>query len=85
MTQDNVKEMLDGVDEEQLSMIVSALEETARRYNQQGMIIVAQKMRLTADKVLNIKRAREMEQATRILGRFNNLGNEKTARGERTA
>ena len=36
MIESNVKEMLDGVDEEQLAMIVSALEETATRYDHQG-------------------------------------------------
>ncbi|MGG1991181.1 hypothetical protein [Brevibacillus brevis] len=46
-----------GVDEEQLSMIVSALEETARRYDQQGMIMVALKMRITAEKVTEIKKS----------------------------
>ncbi|MCM3079608.1 hypothetical protein [Brevibacillus invocatus] len=79
MNQDNVKEMLDGVDEEQLSMIVSALQETEARYDNQGMIMVALKMRLTADKVLGIKKAREAVQATQILGRYKSK--EKTTRG----
>ncbi|MED1802072.1 MULTISPECIES: hypothetical protein [Brevibacillus] len=70
MRHENVKETLDGVDEEQLSMIVSALEETARRYDQQGMIMVALKMRITAEKVTEIKKARESEQAAKILGRW---------------
>ncbi|MGN7470372.1 hypothetical protein [Brevibacillus sp. SAFN-007a] len=70
MNGSSVKEMLDGVDEEQLSMIVSALQETATRYDQQGMVMVAIKMRITADKVLDIKKARETAQAARILGRF---------------
>lgn len=70
MSLDSVKEMLDGVDEEQLSMIVSALQETATRYDQQGMAMVALKMRITADKVLDIKKARETAQAARILRRF---------------
>lgn len=70
MIESNVKEMLDGVDEEQLAMIVSALEETATRYDHQGMVMVAVKMRITADKVLGIKKARESEQAAQILGRF---------------
>lgn len=76
MKEDNVKEMLDGVDEEQLSMIVSALEQTAARYDKQGMIMVALKMRLTADKVLHIKKAREEVQAAQILGRL--MKKEKT-------
>ncbi|MED1800682.1 hypothetical protein [Brevibacillus porteri] len=67
---ENVKEKLNGVDEEQLSLIVSALEETARRYDQQGMIMVALKMRITAEKVTEIKKARESEQAAKILGRW---------------
>ncbi|GEB35279.1 hypothetical protein [Brevibacillus parabrevis] len=76
MLDTNVKEMLDGVDEEQLSMIVSALQETATRYDHQGMIMVALKMRITADKVLAIKKAREVTQAEQILGRF--AGKEKS-------
>ncbi|WP_260506941.1 hypothetical protein [Brevibacillus brevis] len=67
---EGVKETLDGVDEEQLSMIVSALEETARVYEQQGMIMVALKMRITAEKVMEIKKARESKQAASILRRF---------------
>lgn len=78
----SVKEMLDGVDEEQLSMIVSALQETATRYDQQGMAMVALKMRITADKVLGIKKARETAQAARILGRLNK---EKAACSEQAA
>lgn len=71
-----MKEMLDGVDEEQLSMIVSALQETAARYEKQGMIMVALKMRITAEKVLGIKKTREKVQAAQILGRF--MKKEKT-------
>ncbi|UED77467.1 hypothetical protein [Brevibacillus sp. DP1.3A] len=70
MRQDNVKETLDGVDEEQLSLIVSALQDTAIRYDKQGMIMVALKMRITAEKVLDIKKARESVQAAQILGRL---------------
>lgn len=70
MRHENVKEKLDGVDEEQLSMIVSALEETARRYDQLGMIMVALKVRITAGKVTEIKKARESEQAAGILWRW---------------
>ncbi|MFE1626991.1 hypothetical protein ACFLFF_09630 [Brevibacillus reuszeri] len=76
MEQARVKELLDGVDEEQLSMIVSALQETAARYDKQGMIMVALKMRLTAEKVLDIKKAREEVQAAQIFGRF--MKKEKT-------
>lgn len=76
MEKGTVKEMLDGVDEEQLSMIVSALQETASRYEKQGMIMVALKMRLTADKVLHIKKAREELQAAQILRRL--MKKEKT-------
>ncbi|WP_312116590.1 hypothetical protein [Brevibacillus reuszeri] len=76
MSHDNAKEMLEGVDEEQLSIIVSALEQTAARYDKQGMIMVALKMRLTAEKVLDIKKAREEVQAAQILGRF--MEKEKT-------
>lgn len=72
MNDDNVKEMLDGVDEEQLSMIVTALEQTAARYDKQGMIMQALKMRITANKVDDIKKAREAAQAAKILGRLNN-------------
>lgn len=60
-------------------MIVSALHETATRYDQQGMIMVALKMRITADKVLGIKRARESAQAAQILGRFGKRQQEKAA------
>lgn len=74
--QTNAKEMLDGVDEEQLSLIISALEYTAKCFDGNGMNIVAQKMRLTADKVIEIKKARESVQVAQILGRM--LNKEKT-------
>ncbi|TGU92159.1 hypothetical protein EN829_060685 [Mesorhizobium sp. M00.F.Ca.ET.186.01.1.1] len=80
MSLDSVKEILDGVDEEQLSMIVSALQETATRYDNQGMVMVALKMRITADKVLDIKKAREEARAAQILGRF--AGKEKSTCGK---
>lgn len=73
MGQDNVKETLDGVDEEQLSMIVTALQETAGRYEKMGMVMVALKMRITAEKVSDIKKARE---AAQILERL--MKKEKT-------
>lgn len=70
MGQDNVKETLDGVDEEQLSMIVTALQETASCYEKMGMVMVALKMRITAEKVSDIKKVREAAQAAQILGRL---------------
>lgn len=83
MDEANVKDQLEGVDEEQLAMIVSALQETATRYDQQGMVMVALKMRITAEKVLGIKKDREALQAAQILGRLN--GKEKTACCEQAA
>lgn len=76
MGQDNVKETLDGVDEEQLSMIVTALQETASCYEKMGMVMVALKMRITAEKVSDIKKVREAAQAAQILGRL--MKKEKT-------
>lgn len=82
MKRENVKEFLDGVDEEQLEMIISALSETSTRYDRQGMIMVAQKMRITAEKVRGIKKSREKDQTINILGRYEK---EKTACSQQTA
>ncbi|MCM3560631.1 hypothetical protein M4D57_18870 [Brevibacillus borstelensis] len=70
-----VKEMLDGLDEEQLIHIIDALMDTARRSEQCGMLVDAQKKKITAEKVLEIKRKREEVWMQRILGR----GREVTA------
>ncbi|USG64033.1 hypothetical protein NDK47_17945 [Brevibacillus ruminantium] len=63
-----IKECLDGLDEEQLVHIVDALLDTAKRSEQMGMELDARKKRITAEKVLEIKRQREEAWMLRILG-----------------
>ncbi|MFE1631285.1 hypothetical protein ACFLFF_31595 [Brevibacillus reuszeri] len=69
------QDCLDGLDEEQLIHIVDALLDTARRSEQYGMLMDAQKKRITAQKVQEIKHKREMAWMKALLGR----GKEETA------
>lgn len=62
-------ECLDGLDEEQLIHIIDALLDTARRSEQQGMLLDARKKRITAEKVMQIKQKREEVWMKLILGR----------------
>ncbi|WP_339167035.1 hypothetical protein NSQ24_01260 [Brevibacillus sp. FSL L8-0520] len=63
------------LDEEQLIHIIDALLDTAKRSEQQGMVLDARKKRITAQKVMEIKRQREESWMKLILGR----GREVTA------
>lgn len=62
-------ECLDGLDEEQLIHIIDALMDTARRSEQQGMLLDARKKRITAEKVMQIKQKRGEVWMKLILGR----------------
>ncbi|GED55857.1 hypothetical protein P4V46_01340 [Brevibacillus borstelensis] len=73
-----VFERLDGLDEEQLIHIVDALLDTARRSEQLGLLIDAQKKRLTAEKVMEIKRQREQFWIKQLLGKGGKLRHERT-------
>ncbi len=71
----NHHDCLSGLDEEQLIHIVDALLDTAKRSEQLGMELDARKKRITAEKVLEIKRQREVAWMKVLLGR----GREETA------
>lgn len=62
-------ECLDGLDEEQLIHIIDALMDTARRSEQQGILLDARKKQITAEKVMQIKQKREEVWMKLILGR----------------
>ncbi|GIO02964.1 hypothetical protein J5TS2_36320 [Brevibacillus halotolerans] len=62
-----MKEMLDGLDEEELYHIVNGMLDQSTISLQNGDPIDAKKKQIIAEKVLNIKLARQAEQIERIL------------------
>ncbi|AGR47491.1 hypothetical protein ABOUO_57 [Brevibacillus phage Abouo] len=64
-----MKEMLDGLDEEELYHIVNGMLDQSTISLQNGDPIDAKKKQIIAEKVLNIKLARQAEQIERILQR----------------
>ncbi|ATO52071.1 hypothetical protein P4V86_19210 [Brevibacillus laterosporus] len=61
--------MLDGLDEEELYHIVNGMLDQSTISLQNGDPIDAKKKQIIAEKVLNIKLARQVEQIERILQR----------------
>jgi len=64
-----VRENLEGLDEEQLYLIAIALADAASRREAYGFHTDAKKMRITAEKVLAIKEARERAWMDKLLNR----------------
>ncbi|MCR8982621.1 hypothetical protein [Brevibacillus laterosporus] len=64
-----MKEMLDGLDEEELYHIVNGMLDQSTISLENGDPIDAKKKQIIAEKVLNIKLARQAEQIQRILTR----------------
>ncbi|MGG0757293.1 hypothetical protein [Brevibacillus laterosporus] len=64
-----MKEMLDGLDEEELYHIVNGMLDQSEIRLQNGDPVDAKKKQIIAKKVLNIKLARQAEQIKRILNK----------------
>ncbi|MCR8980934.1 hypothetical protein [Brevibacillus laterosporus] len=64
-----MKEMLDGLDEEELYHIINGMLDQSTISLQNGDPIDAKKKQIIAEKVLNIKLARQAEQIKRILNK----------------
>jgi hypothetical protein len=71
----NQTDQLNCIDEEQLAMIITALDEIAANRAKLGMEMLALRYRITADKVRGIKQARE----TAFIQRMRKREKEKAA------